>query len=290
MLLPDTQGRVPDAVSVELGPSMPTHVPEGLMPAPRAAFAATEPQALPQKHAPKQASGAPVESSSRQLSAEMAEKCSRSSSGAMVAATRSSDTSTVAVEGTTKTAAVRVRGPSAAPARTGRPGILGGNTSKRPAPAKPLGTAQGSRHDVLAADSSNITTPTSTAPGAANVSATRGAAEKRGKVMVAKQAVAKRGATSAQKPKGKRRELITASEYAKMKNAEAEERRLSGRKTTAKQFLEGKRIFYYGGEMNYAGEDTQRKMDIVSGQNPLIEGHVCNGRFTTNRSLSTEGP
>ena len=63
-----------------------------------------------------------------------------------------------------------------------------------------------------------------------------------------------------------------------------------GRKTTAKQFLEGKRIFYYGGEMNYAGEDTQRKMDIVSGQNPLIEGHVCNGRFTTNRSLSTEGP
>ncbi|TBU54960.1 hypothetical protein BD310DRAFT_826872 [Dichomitus squalens] len=138
--------------------------------------------------------------------------------------------------------------------------------SKRTARTKPFEVPQGVKHHAPIADSSNITSPTSTAPGVANPATAKGAVEKKGKVtVVAKQATAKRGATSAQKPKGKgkRRELITASEYAKMKNAEAEERRLNGRMPAAKQFLEGKRIFYYGADLNYAGEDTQRRMDII---------------------------
>ncbi|KAI1791356.1 hypothetical protein LXA43DRAFT_1140537 [Ganoderma leucocontextum] len=128
-----------------------------------------------------------------------------------------------------------------------------------------LGGSLASTHRRLATDSSSVTTPTSTAPGAAGASIAKAPTEKKGKVTstLEKRVTAKRGGTAGQKQKGKATERITASEYAKQKNAEVEERRLSGKTSNAKQFLEGKRIFYYGNDMSFPSKDTKRRMDLI---------------------------
>ncbi len=142
---------------------------------------------------------------------------------------------------------------------------LGLTGAKRPPQGPALGSFLALTHRPLAADSSNITTPTSTAPGPASISIVRAATETKGKVTstLAKRVTARRGGTAG-RTKGKAAERLTASEYAKQKNAEVEERRLSGKKTNAKQFLGGKRIFYYGNDMGFPSKDTTRRMDIVS--------------------------
>ncbi|KAM5541004.1 hypothetical protein V8D89_005315 [Ganoderma adspersum] len=128
-----------------------------------------------------------------------------------------------------------------------------------------IGGKPASTYRRLAADCSSVTTPTSTAPGVTCASITNVATEKKGKATATlqKRVTAKRGGTAGQTRRGRGAERITASEYAKQKNAEVEERRLSGKKTNAKQFLEGKRIFYYGNDMGFPSKDTTRRMDII---------------------------
>ena len=161
----------------------------------------------------------------------------------------------------------RLPGSTGAGAGTGSSAELGLTAAQRHAQGSALGTSKASTHRRLTADCSIVTTPTSTAPGAACASITNGATEKKGKASATlqKRVTARRGGTAGQTRRGKGAERITASEYAKQKNAEVEERRLSGKKTNAKQFLEGMRIFYYGNDMGFPSEDTIRRMDIVSG-------------------------
>ena len=80
-----------------------------------------------------------------------------------------------------------------------------------------------------------------------------------------------------QKSRGKKvkPQLVTPAEYARMlqgKPAAAsagnndEERSLKKRKSSLVRFLEGKNIFYTGGDMKYATETTRGRMDIVCEQ------------------------
>lgn len=169
----------------------------------------------------------------------------------------------VAIIEETNRHADRVPGSIASGAGAGPSGELGLTGAKRPAQGSALGgSLRSATRRRPAADSSSVATPTRIASGSASV--TNDATEKKGKV-VQERATTKRGGAAGRGQKGKATERVTASEYAKRKNAEFEARRLSGKKTKFKQFLEGKRIFYYGNDMGFPSEDTRRKMDIVSG-------------------------
>jgi DNA polymerase lambda len=84
----------------------------------------------------------------------------------------------------------------------------------------------------------------------------------------------KKTTTEKQKSKAKKvkPQLVTPAEYARMLQGKAaaasagnndEERSLKKRKSSLVRFLEGKNIFYTGGDMKYATETTRGRMDIV---------------------------
>jgi DNA polymerase lambda len=66
------------------------------------------------------------------------------------------------------------------------------------------------------------------------------------------------------RPSGKKEkpQLMTPTEYAQrlMDNAA---KVAEGRKSSVIKFLEGKNIFYIGGDMQYAGERTRGRMELV---------------------------
>ncbi|PCH43258.1 hypothetical protein WOLCODRAFT_132716 [Wolfiporia cocos MD-104 SS10] len=71
--------------------------------------------------------------------------------------------------------------------------------------------------------------------------------------------------SSAAPKKGKTRktkELVTPLEYAKRLQAKLAEDQANG-KSPASHTLRGKRIYYFGGDMNYAGESTRGRMDYI---------------------------
>ncbi|KAL7278780.1 hypothetical protein ACG7TL_007789 [Trametes sanguinea] len=75
----------------------------------------------------------------------------------------------------------------------------------------------------------------------------------------------KRVTTKAVKTKGKgKKELITPLEYAERLQAGFSEQAVKKKKHSDKPFLKGKRIFYYGGDLNYAGPQTRNRMDIIT--------------------------
>lgn len=69
----------------------------------------------------------------------------------------------------------------------------------------------------------------------------------------------------AAKGKGKKKEkvLVTPLEYAQKLQAQLSELAGGKKKQADKPFLKGKRIFYYGGDLNYAGPQTRNRMEIV---------------------------
>ncbi|KAI0714218.1 hypothetical protein C8T65DRAFT_694947 [Cerioporus squamosus] len=137
---------------------------------------------------------------------------------------------------------------------------------KRPSGVRELKVDSGSRHDAPR-DCSNITTPPNTAPeSVAPVS--KGPA---GKTTAAtrprepeERAIAGRNTAAAKKPKGKKDKepRYTPSEYAKVLQARFAELQQGG-KTKVPQFLRGKRIYFYGGDLNTATEATRRRMELI---------------------------
>ncbi|KAI0633115.1 hypothetical protein C8Q77DRAFT_1059005 [Trametes polyzona] len=125
---------------------------------------------------------------------------------------------------------------------------------------------ESSRRSLLA-DCSEITSPPNSAPiippvprissatGSDSVHAPKAAAN-----------VAKRQAAKAAKGKGRKKEkaLITPLEYAKKLQAQFSEQAAVRKKQSDKPFLRGKRIFYYGGDLNYAGAQTRNRMEIIT--------------------------
>ncbi|OSD00718.1 hypothetical protein PYCCODRAFT_1453154 [Trametes coccinea BRFM310] len=115
------------------------------------------------------------------------------------------------------------------------------------------------------ADCSNITTPPRSGPGAsvpetarAKTLSTTGVRRNNGNAT-------KRVTTKAVKTKGKgKKELITPLEYAERLQAGFSEQAVKKKKHSDKPFLKGKRIFYYGGDLNYAGPQTRNRMDIIT--------------------------
>ena len=64
--------------------------------------------------------------------------------------------------------------------------------------------------------------------------------------------------------KGKKKEkvLYTPLEYAQKLQAQLSEQAAGQKKQSDKPFLKGKRIFYYGGDLNYASGQTRNRMEI----------------------------
>jgi len=111
-------------------------------------------------------------------------------------------------------------------------------------------------------DTSNITTPTNTAP-ALLTAGTRSrpsiGLDDKGRAAGPSTAAQKKG-LSKKKEKAK---LVTPLEYAQtIQNMLAEDG--AKRKLHSDQFLKGKRIFYFGGDLKYAGTDTRGKMDYLT--------------------------
>lgn len=121
-----------------------------------------------------------------------------------------------------------------------------------------------SRRSTLA-DCSDITSPPNSAPApAASSSVLLGKASGSGNApRITKP---KREPTKTAKVKGRKKEkgLITPLEYARKLQAQFSELAAPSRKKQAdKPFLQGRRIFYYGGDLNYAGPQTRNRMEIV---------------------------
>ncbi|KAI0659500.1 hypothetical protein C8Q70DRAFT_915132 [Cubamyces menziesii] len=66
--------------------------------------------------------------------------------------------------------------------------------------------------------------------------------------------------------KGKKKEkvLYTPLEYAQKLQAQLSEQAAVQKKQSDKPFLKGKRIFYYGGDLNYASGQTRNRMEIIT--------------------------
>ncbi len=121
-----------------------------------------------------------------------------------------------------------------------------------------------SRRSTLA-DCNDITSPpNSTHAAAASSSTLLGVPS--GSENAPRIAKPKREPTKTAKVKGRKKakELITPLEYARKLQAQFSELAAPSRKKQAdKPFLQGKRIFYYGGDLNYAGPQTCNRMEIV---------------------------
>ncbi|CDO76332.1 hypothetical protein BN946_scf184795.g3 [Trametes cinnabarina] len=118
------------------------------------------------------------------------------------------------------------------------------------------------------ADCSNITTPPSTLPTASVPTTARpkgrsSADYRRVSGIETKGEIAKTARTKKGKTK---KELITPLEYAQRLQAHISEQAAKKKKLSDKPFLKGKRIFYYGGDLNYAGPQTRNRMDIITRQ------------------------
>ncbi|RPD63457.1 hypothetical protein L227DRAFT_572605 [Lentinus tigrinus ALCF2SS1-6] len=142
---------------------------------------------------------------------------------------------------------------------------------KRPGGVKESNHAGGSHRDAPA-DCSNITTPPSTAPEpvapVSKVPAGKAKARARAQAREPAKPVTLGRSVPAAPPKGKGRgkkekpPRYTPSEYAKVIQAQFAELRRGG-KNKPLQFLRGKRIFFYGGDFNMAGEATRNRMRII---------------------------
>ncbi|KAI0369528.1 hypothetical protein BV20DRAFT_1053124 [Pilatotrama ljubarskyi] len=116
------------------------------------------------------------------------------------------------------------------------------------------------------ADCSDITSPPNTAPDAPSTGGPR--TRKSGAAHLSRVAknAARREPSSIPKGKGrkKEKELITPLEYAQKLQAQFSEPATGRKKHSDKPFLKGKHIFYYGGDLNYAGLQTRNRMDIIT--------------------------
>ncbi|KAI0772384.1 DNA polymerase beta palm-domain-containing protein [Trametes elegans] len=93
--------------------------------------------------------------------------------------------------------------------------------------------------------------PTKRSSGAASRKETKGAAE--------------RGPTKTIRSRGKKADrYVTPIQYAEKLQAQLSERPAGKRAQRANLFLKGKRIFYYGGDLNYACEQTRNRMNIIT--------------------------
>ncbi|EIW56377.1 uncharacterized protein TRAVEDRAFT_59518 [Trametes versicolor FP-101664 SS1] len=74
-----------------------------------------------------------------------------------------------------------------------------------------------------------------------------------------------KGSIAGSRGRKKEKGLITPLEYARKLQAQFSELAApSRRKQADKPFLQGKRIFYYGGDLNYAGPQTCNRMEIIT--------------------------
>lgn len=114
------------------------------------------------------------------------------------------------------------------------------------------------------ADCSDITSPPNSAPAVAASSSTL-LGKASGSGNTPRIPKPKREPTKTAKVKGrKKKELITPLEYARKLQAQLSELAAPSRKKQSDNpFLQGKRIFYYGGDLNYAGPQTRNRMEIV---------------------------
>ncbi|KAI0350568.1 hypothetical protein OH77DRAFT_1412881 [Trametes cingulata] len=116
------------------------------------------------------------------------------------------------------------------------------------------------------ADCSDITSPPNTAPNAPSTSGPRTRRLGTAHIPKLEKNATKREASSIARGKGRKREkeLITPLEYAQKLQAQFSEPAAGRKKHSDKPFLKGKRIFYYGGDLNYAGPQTRNRMEIIT--------------------------
>ncbi|KAH9886677.1 hypothetical protein C8Q73DRAFT_714869 [Cubamyces lactineus] len=117
-------------------------------------------------------------------------------------------------------------------------------------------------------DCSEITSPPKTAPSAPSPSVPQAGPSSAVSGTKAARNAAKRVSA---KPvvrvgKGKKKEkvLYTPLEYAQKLQAQLSEQAAGKKKQSDKPFLKGKRIFYYGGDLNYASGQTRNRMEIIT--------------------------
>ncbi|KAI0651056.1 hypothetical protein C8Q79DRAFT_931196 [Trametes meyenii] len=115
------------------------------------------------------------------------------------------------------------------------------------------------------ADCSDVTSPPNTAPvdPTSNVPCTKGPGAVYGPGGT-KNTARQESAKSVKGKRKKEKGLITPLEYAQKLQAQLSERAAGRKKQSEKPFLKGKRIFYYGGDLNYAGKQTRNRMEIIT--------------------------
>ncbi|CCM04091.1 uncharacterized protein FIBRA_06250 [Fibroporia radiculosa] len=111
-------------------------------------------------------------------------------------------------------------------------------------------------------DTSSITTPASTADSKTRFSRSSIRDNKSASARAAGQGKAEPSLLKPEKSKKKVKELITPLEYAKLLQAKLAEREAQGKRST-KPYLRGKKIFYCGGDMQYASSETRGRMDYI---------------------------
>ncbi|KAH9929394.1 uncharacterized protein B0H18DRAFT_996945 [Fomitopsis serialis] len=102
--------------------------------------------------------------------------------------------------------------------------------------------------------SSSVTTPAASGPSSSKANLARGKAAAEPKT--------KTGPLKNQKSGKKKRELVTPLEYAQRLQDQLSEMAAT-RKSRVSPYLRGKRIYYYGGDMKYASEETRGRMDHI---------------------------
>ncbi|KAJ2989632.1 hypothetical protein NUW54_g8721 [Trametes sanguinea] len=136
-------------------------------------------------------------------------------------------------------------------------------TPREEEPAIPAPLAFHRRSTV--ADCSNITTPPSSGLVASVPDTSRAKSRPAASVRKGNGIATKGDSKKTVKAKGKgKKELITPLEYAERLQARFSEQAAKKKKRSDKPFLKGKRIFYYGGDLNYAGPQTRNRMDIIT--------------------------
>ncbi|TFY68645.1 hypothetical protein EVJ58_g880 [Rhodofomes roseus] len=126
--------------------------------------------------------------------------------------------------------------------------------AKRTVKSKVIEVSTANPGPAAAPSSSSVTTPAAPGPSSSKVSGAR--AKK------AEEPKPKTDALKKEKSGKKKRELITPREYAQRLQDNLSEVAAT-RKSRASPYLRGKRIYYHGGDMQYASEETRKRMDYI---------------------------
>ncbi|KAI0325262.1 hypothetical protein GY45DRAFT_1330494 [Cubamyces sp. BRFM 1775] len=129
-------------------------------------------------------------------------------------------------------------------------------------------TSLASNRRATVGDCSEITSPPKSAPSAPSPSVPQAGPSSAVSGTRTARNAAKRvsGKPTVRGGKGRKKEkvLYTPLEYAQKLQAQLSEQAAGKKKQSDKPFLKGKRIFYYGGDLNYASGQTRNRMEIIT--------------------------